>query len=369
MRADPALARIGSATVHDLGSFDISVVLPLSHDHGFGEACLDAWNAQSHPRERIQIVAVVEAHEAAALEARLRPRLRPWDLWLSVDDDNDAVLYDRGARAADAALLLFSEAHCVPAPRAAAAAMEALGGGASAFCLRSGYLPTSALGRRQVELEATWYGSLGPGHWRGVSLRGLAMRRDLYVELGGFRVEHEHFCEMALGAALHLGGHRFVRSEEVLVLHGNAPTTAELGIALRSCGRGEWRWREEMERRAPGLADELLGPPTPTGRIADALARRSWARGSVGAAARGLTALRSGILGLACHTLVSVGPLGRWAYRAYWRAAFDSGVVEAATAPSMFARQTQSAPAVLPSPGMSTIDGPGGVAPMAGSAP
>jgi len=157
--------------LRDPAPFDLSVVLPLSHDHGFGEACLDGWNAQSHPRERIQVVAVVEAREAAALAARLRPRLRPWDVWVPIDDDNDAVLYDLGARAAEAAFLLFSEAHCVPLPGAAAAAVAVLAGGAQAFYLRSGYLPTTALGRRQVELEADWYRSLGEGHWRSLSLR------------------------------------------------------------------------------------------------------------------------------------------------------------------------------------------------------
>jgi hypothetical protein len=319
--------------VGDLASFDIAVVLPLSHDHGFGEACLDGWNAQSHPRRRIQLVAVVEAEHAGALAARLRPRLREWDLWLQIDDDNDAVQFDHGARAAEAPLLLLSEAHCVPLPDAAAAAVEALAGGAAAaFSLRSSYLPTTALGRRQVELEADWYRSLGAGHWRGVSLRGFALRRDLFVALGGFQAQHEHFCEMALSAALHLGGHRIVQSDDVLVRHGNAPTTAELGIALRSCGRGQWRWRGEMDREASGLANELLGPPTWSGRIAGALARHEWASGWPGAVARGLSALRFGLTGLLCDLLVNAGPLGSRAYRAFWRAAFDHGTVEAATA-------------------------------------
>ncbi len=322
-------------------SFDVSVVVPLSHDHGYGESCLEGWNAQSHPRERIQVVAVVEAHEEAAVASRLRQRLRPWDVWLPVDDDNDAVLYDSGARAASAPLLLFSEAHCVPLPGAAAAAVAALAGGdAAAFSLRSDYLPTTALGRRQRELETKWYASLGAAHWRSISLRGLAIRRDLFFELGGFRAAHERFCEMALGAALHLGGHRIVQSEEPLVLHGNAPTTADLGAALRNCGRGQWRWREEMERRTPGVATELLGPLSRSGRIARALARRKWASTWPGVLARRLTALRLGLTGLACRALVGAGALGRWSYRAYWCAAFDHGIVEAATARPSRARRT-----------------------------
>jgi hypothetical protein len=319
--------------VPDAVHFDLSVVLPLSHDHGYAEACLDGWNSQSH-RERIQVVAVVEAHQTEGVEraAQLRARLRPWDLWLPVDGDNEAVLYDRGARAAGAPLLLFSEAHCVPLPGAATAAVGALTGGASAFSLRSGYLPTTTLGRRQQELETAWYRALPEGHWRSLSLRGFALSRDLFLQLGGFQPRHERFCEMALGAALHLGAHRMVRSKEVLVLHGNAPTTAELGAALRSCGSGQWSWRAEMERRAPGLAAELLGPPTRAGRVAGALARRGWGSGWRGAIARGLSRLRLGLADVVCHFLVSAGPLGRWAYRAYWRAGFDHGMVEAATA-------------------------------------
>ena len=317
----------------ETAQFDLSVVLPLSHDHGFAEACLAGWDAQSHPRSRLQIVAVVEAEEAAAAEARLRPLLRPGDLWLPVAGGNDAVLYDRGARSAQAPLLLFSEAHCVPLPGAAAAAVAALAGGAvEALSLRSGYLPTTALGRRQIELETAWYRLLGEEHWRSVSLRGLAVRRDRFLELGGFRAEHEHFCEMALGAALHRGGHRIVYSEEVRLLHGNAPSIDELGQALRSCARGQWRWREEMGRQAPGLASELIGPLTRSGRIAGMLARRGRADGWLGAILRRLSALRLGAAGVACGALVGAGPLGRWAYRAHWRAAFDHGILEAATA-------------------------------------
>lgn len=328
----------------DAVHFDLSVVLPLSHDHGYAEACLDGWNAQSHPRERIQVVAVVEANEAEAVEraARLRARLRPWDLWLPVDDDNEAVLYDRGARAAGASLLLFTEAHCVPLPGAAAEAVDALAGGASAFSLRSGYLPTTALGRRQRELETAWYRSLPEGHWRGLSLRGFALPRDLFLELGGFQARHERFCEMALGAALHLGGHRIARSEEVLVLHGNAPTIAALGTALRACGRGQWRWRAEMEQRTPGLAAGLLGPLTRAGRVADALARLGWASGWRGAIARGLSRLRLGLADVVCRIPVSAGPLGRRAYRAYWRAGFDHGMVEAATEAAVTAHRERA---------------------------
>jgi len=363
--------------VPEPGPFDLAVVLPLSHDHGFAEACLAGWDAQSHPRSRIQVVAIVEADEAAGAATRLRPLLRPWDLWLPVADDNDAVLYDRGARAAEAPVLLFSEAHCVPLPGAAAAAVKALAGGAAeAFSLRSGYLPTTAFGRRQIELEIAWYRSLGEGHWRSVSLRGLAVRRDRYVELGGFRAEHEHFCEMALGAALHRGGHRIVYSDEVLVLHGNAPTTAELGQALRSCARGQWRWREEMERQAPGLASELFGPLTRSGRIAGMLARRGWADGGRGAVlndilnviVRRLSALRLASAGLACEALVGAGPLGRWAYRAYWRAGFDHGILEAATAAPYSPRTRQARPSTHER-AAGELEAAGTVASGAGSVP
>ena len=330
--------------------FDLSVVLPLSHDHGYAEACLDGWNAQSHPRERIQVMAVVEAHEEAELTARLRPRLRPWDRWLLVDDDNEAVLYDRGARGADAPLLLFSEAHCVPLPGAVAAAVEALADGAAAFSMRSGYLPTTALGRRQRGLETAWYRSLPEGHWRSLSLRGFALPRDLFLELGGFQARHERFCEMALGAALYLGGHRIARSEEVLVLHGNAPTIAELGLALRGCGRGQWRWRAETEQRTPGLAVELLGPLGWAGQVAGALARLGWASGWRGAIARGLSRLRLGLADVVCRFLVSAGPLGRGAYGAYWRAGFDHGMVEAATEAPVPARRERATRAIAGRP-------------------
>jgi hypothetical protein len=99
-----------------------------------------------------------------------------------------------------------------------------------------------------------------------------------------------------------------------------------------------------MERQAPGLADELFGPLTWSGRMTGALARRERAGGRqlailnpilsvlLNVTVRGLAALRLGSAGLACAALVSAGPLGRWAYRVYWRAAFDHGTLEAAMA-------------------------------------
>ena len=95
-------------------------MLPLADEHGYGEACLAGWNAQTHPRPRLQLV-VVDPGEDEALERRLRPLLLPHDRWLPVRSSNEAVLYDTGARAAEADVLLLTEAHCVPLPGAAAA--------------------------------------------------------------------------------------------------------------------------------------------------------------------------------------------------------------------------------------------------------
>ena len=43
----------------------------------------------------------------------------PHDLWIQERNPTESVLYDRGARAATAPVVLFSEAHCVARPEAA----------------------------------------------------------------------------------------------------------------------------------------------------------------------------------------------------------------------------------------------------------
>jgi hypothetical protein len=307
--------------------FDLSVLVPLEDDRDQAEACLASWNAQSHPRERIQLVVVGQREELDA-GARLGALLRPWDLWLTIAGRNEAVVYDAGARAAAAPLLLFTESHAVALPAAAATTIGILRrGDADAVSLRSGHLRTTVFGRRQEELEDEWYPSLGPGHWRSLSLRGLAISRELFCRLGGFRAEHERFAETVLGVALHQGGHRIAGTDETLVLHGNSRNAAELEEGLRSCARGQWRWRVELETADPGMAEGLLGPP---------LVSRWWLAGSEG----GPATIRAALLRAsatwelaaaraASVALVRAGRAGRWAFRAHWRAAYRYGLVEA----------------------------------------
>jgi hypothetical protein len=302
--------------------------VPLTDEHGYAEACLAGWDAQTHDRERLQLIVVDPLQEPTA-ERRLRPLLRSGDVWMQVASPNEAVLFDRGARAALAPAILFTEAHCVPPPETASTVLDHLdAGGCAAVSLKSGYLPTTALGRRQTELEEVWNGALPAGGWRALSLRGFAVRRDTYLDLGGFRAHHERFAETALAASLALGGHRIGRTAEVTILHGNAPTPADLEGALRSCGRGQWRWRDELDVSNPGLADQILGP-LPLRRPGRS---RAWATRPLGRLAlRASAAIRLTAARIAALGLVHAGSIGARAYFYYWREAFRFGFVEAWT--------------------------------------
>src|SRR5438067_444385 len=74
--------------------YDLSVIIPLDDDHGFGEPCVDSWNKQTHPRSRVQLV-IVDPGNRRELVRRVRPRLAPHDIVVTVPSDNEGWLYER----------------------------------------------------------------------------------------------------------------------------------------------------------------------------------------------------------------------------------------------------------------------------------
>lgn len=224
------------------------------------EACLESWTRQTCARERLQLV-VVDYGVAARRAARLRRSLAAGDLWIESRDRNESGLYDCGARSASAPLLLFTEAHCLARSIAAAETLECFRDDTlDAAVIATGHLDCdNALARMQAALELEWFAAWPPGHPRTVSLRGFAIRRDAYVELGGFRRAHERFCETAMGIAIARSGRRIGRTPALLIDHTNTTRISDLAAALASCARGQLAWREQLDVEAPGLADELLG--------------------------------------------------------------------------------------------------------------
>jgi hypothetical protein len=238
---------------------ELSVIVPLFDDHGMAEVCLESWKRQTCAGERLQLV-VVDHGVGASRARRLKERMGGGDLWIDSADAIESVLYDRGARAAGAPLLLFTEAHCVARPDAAKEVLRCFrDDGLSAAVVGGGHLDDGhPLSRMQAALERDWAAAWPAGHFRMLSLRGFAIRRDAYLALGGFQRAHGRFCETAMGIALARSGRRIGQTAPVID-HANCTRMADLVAALAGCARGQLAWRAEMDARMPGLADEWLG--------------------------------------------------------------------------------------------------------------
>ena len=241
-------------------AFDLSVVIPMDDDHGFGEACIDSWNAQSHPRERLQLV-VVDPGNQPSLIRRVRPYLAEHDLLLTVTTDNEGLLYERGAGAAQAQLLVMTEGHCLAEPHAAAEILRLFKdpevASINAF---STHVEPTIIARQQSLLEQEWIALWPIGHWRTISLRGFAIRQEIYQQLGGFRPEYRRFCANAFVVDLDRRALRLVPTRTPIIRHCNSPSIRDVAVTLRDSARGQIAWRAQFDgEEPPDTADRYLG--------------------------------------------------------------------------------------------------------------
>jgi hypothetical protein len=279
----------------------LSVVLPLGDDRGLAAESVRAWTRQTLPADLYEIVAVDDRRHARRAE-RVRQALRAHDQLVVVAGGGEIELYQGGAEAARGELLLFTESHAVPALEALEGLLRHLDRtGAEAATLRSAHLARRGLAALEERLGETARAERTPAEWwAGVSLRGFALRRSLFRELGGFRTDLERFAETALAIEMDRRGLRADEARDAVVRHGDCTRPAELEPALLALGRGR---RAYVDAGPPELVRQYLGDFDPLSRaVLDAgLARELCAeaarsilerRGGAATVAANLAALR-----------------------------------------------------------------------------
>jgi hypothetical protein len=282
----------------------LTVVLPLIDDRGHGESALASWIGQTLAAERFEIVAVTP-HPGDRLARRARSLLRSHDRLETAPGAAEMELYQAGARAARGEVLVFTEAHCLAEPDAAAALLRRLAepwtaappragaAGPAAAQLAGEPLASNAFAAFETRLLRDGLRAHPDDAWRRVSLRGFAVRRAAWEAAGGFATGCGRFAEAILGVRLLRLGCRIDDCPEARVRHGNCSRARELAAALRPHGRGQGAWRERCEA---GLERDFL-PPLP-----DWSERAAW------------------VPRLARHALrVRLGILARAALRRAWR--------------------------------------------------
>jgi hypothetical protein len=235
------------------------VVLPLIDDRGLGESALASWIGQTLAAERFEVVAVAD-DARSRLARRARALLRCHDRLVVAPGATEMELYTAGAQAARAELLLFTEAHCLAQPDAAAALLGHFAESPAAAAQLAGEpLAPNSIARFETRLFEDGLRSHPADAWRRVSLRGFGVRRAGWVAAGGFAVGCGRLAEAILGVRLQRLGLRIDACPEARVRHGNCSRLRDLAAALRPHGRGQGAWRERCEA---GLETDFL-PPLP----------------------------------------------------------------------------------------------------------
>ena len=247
------------------GGPELSVVLTLVDHQGHGAECVESWaRRQELPRERYEVIVVGSGAERE-IEDLVRPLLTEHDRLLRPGSFEELELHDRGARAARGHWLLFTEAHTVAEPTCLSSLLEYLGEHESRLagaCIRS---TPDGSSHPVAKCEQRWYAEgfdqwSSEGDWRKVTIRGFAIRRDAYLDAGGFQHCFGCFAETALAATLADRGHRLGYEPQAAIKHYDATRLGQLTGYVREYREGEIAYRAT---HPPGYCERYFGvlPP------------------------------------------------------------------------------------------------------------
>ena len=272
-----------------MGSPEISVLLPMQEDRDHGVECVRMWvEGQTLARERYEIVIAAPGVDPD-LETAVREVLGARDVFVEHRTTNEPELFNAAARASSGRYLFFTEAHCVPEPDCLEQMLDHLSA-TDAAGVRGRSLGFAE--GRFGELERIVYeGDMAPGetpdHWLKVLIHALAIRRDAYLDTGGFRPRYTDFGEWALQMHLLERGHRIDFAPGPAVRHAYTGELDVVDFHVRDFVHGELRFLTEE----PTSLWEPYVPHPRELREAEALTRRG-ARDVVRA---GVAAARGGI--------------------------------------------------------------------------
>jgi hypothetical protein len=225
-------------------SVRISVILPLTEERGLTEEAVWGWVNQTLPPARTEVVMV--AGDGVVLPRELTKSLRSHDRVVTGRFANLAAFYDAGVRAASGELVFLTESHCIPAPTC----LEAT----DRFLASNPHLAGAATNSRascenayaRIDADTFYEGFdefLRPGDWRKMNVHGYAMKRKIFLALGGYRHEYGRFAEMLMAASLRDAGYELGYAEEAVITHHYRGNLGELieGIDDYVCGESLYR--------------------------------------------------------------------------------------------------------------------------------
>ncbi len=226
---------------------EVSVILPLPDHRGYAERAVASWaQGQTFDRGRYEVIVGLDGVEPG-LDERVAPLLGSGDRMFREEGVPEIELYDKAARSARGRVLLFTEPHCIAEPtfiEELLAHLERTGEvGAVA---RTVGMNENALARGEEALYEEGFSVWSqPGHWCKVILRGIAIDRRVFLEIGGFDTAYGRFAEFSLGAKLHASGKRLGYAPGAAVRHAYTTTFAMLEPHIVEFLAGEIAYRHD----------------------------------------------------------------------------------------------------------------------------
>jgi hypothetical protein len=219
---------------------------------------LRTWTGdQTLSRERYQVIVAADGGDPEG-EAGIEALLAPQDALVRAPGAGLIDLWNAAASRADAAWLLFTEAHCLAHPDCLDALLRALAADPAldAVSLDHGHHASTAaggLGSRWFEdLYADWEREV----MRHLNFVGAAVRREALEAAGGLDPSLGLFCAPALSARLHDGGARVGHVADATVVHVHNDELAEHHGFSADYTAGELRTRAV---RGPAYCERYFG--------------------------------------------------------------------------------------------------------------
>ncbi|MDF1823012.1 MAG: glycosyltransferase family A protein [Verrucomicrobiales bacterium] len=237
---------------------EISIVFPLPDHRGYFDEILDSWlsDQTAHPAD-YEILLVSGPGDAALLHS-LKPRLREHDKSWVEDSDDILYLMDRAARKARGKIILFSESHCLAHPECVQMVNRHFSDESKQLgqCFHINILE-NRYAELEQRLEGAGTGSIDEPYWNLVRKRGFAIRRELYLSVGGFPHEFRYFSERAFAYLLFREGHKSEFIKDAVIYHYNTSSLAQMAEHHQDYAEGMCLYRDTMPSR---VAEEAFGP-------------------------------------------------------------------------------------------------------------
>ena len=228
---------------------DVSVIVPLEFHRGLAIECIQGWaSAQTHPRDRYQVVIAAPDTLQASLRSEIQLLLQPPDRLECFPFHHDMPLAARGASLAGGDWLLFTESHCLPEPHALAQ-LTATAAAHPEWAALSG-ASTPIAHNLLSEIEAEIYDSdirdkLANHAWLKVMDQCFLIRREAYFGCGGLEPEYGHFAEWLFAATLCLAGSRVGYDPTAVIRHYYIGERSDLETFTLDFAQGEIKFAAE----------------------------------------------------------------------------------------------------------------------------